>query len=79
MMHLLVFPERFSMVRHEDDEGAVVETQALQLVKKLRERSIDIGNLAVVGTIAILLREGRRRSVRIMRVEQMNPDKERLP
>src|SRR6267154_1925658 len=69
-----VFPEPFAMIANHDDQRTVVSVLPLQVLEKMSQRAVGVGDLAIVRTMLINLREGWRRIVRIMRIVEVHPN-----
>ena len=71
MRRLSVIAERLTMVARQHDRFRARQTA--QLTDERRQRTIDSRDFAGVGTRRIVPIEGRRRCVRRMRIEDVNP------
>ena len=65
---LAVIPEPFTVIRQQHDRGTVVELTRLQVLEKMPDDFVAVGNLAVVRQV---LAEPRRRRVRLVRLVEM--------
>src|SRR5207245_10711312 len=70
--------EALAMVAYHYDHGIFVTPPLLQVRQKICECRIRIRDFAVVKTIIIGLRVGRRRIIGIMWVVEVTPDETRL-
>src|SRR6266478_992514 len=66
--------QSLAMIAHHDNDCVRIGASLLQESDQVAECRVGISNFAVVGLL-VLLRIGRRRLVRIMRIEQVYPNK----
>ena len=71
-----VIPEALAVIAQDDEDGAVVDTERLQLSHEAPKLTVGKGNLAVVRTLLVSGREWLGRPVGGVRVVQVNPGKE---
>ena len=73
-----VVAERFPVVRGDDDDRGIEKRLAGQRAQQPRDKAIDRCDLAVVGRRREPFLQVGRRIVRVVRVEEMRPQKKRL-
>ena len=78
MLVLSVVAETLSVIRDEHDDGAVVEAALLQVRQEMADRRVGRRDLAVVGVRRVFLLVRRRRTIWVMRIVQMHPEKKLL-
>jgi hypothetical protein len=64
----------FSVVSCQYDQRIFVEPLILDIIEQLAQRKINIGHLAVIGSVSILRFERLWRLITLMRVETMDPE-----
>ena len=74
---LAVRTQRLSMIGHHRNQRFIEEPVLPQLRKQLAQRGICVRDLAVVRLRRIALFEWRRRVVGVVRIVEVNPEKER--
>jgi hypothetical protein len=73
---LAVGAQRFAVIGHHRDHGFVIDAVLAQPFQQLAEAGVGVGDFSVVGLRRKTFLIGRRRVIGIMRVVQMNPEKE---
>src|SRR2546423_1639532 len=76
MRLLAMLAQPFAMIADHNNDRIRISSSPFEESDQIPQCRIGIGNLAII-RILVFLRVRRRRLVRIMRVEQMNPNKSR--
>src|SRR5271170_6976458 len=74
---LAMLPEGLAVIAEGDDQRRIVEAVLFEPSHQVAEFVIGVGNLAIVGVIAVLRPVRFRRIVRTMRIVKMQPEKKR--
>src|SRR5436309_451086 len=77
VMLFAVLSKRLAMIGHDCNKGVVESSSFSQIVDQLSNDRVGVGNFSIVGFCLIASSIRLRRSVRVVRVVEMNPKKKR--
>ena len=73
MVDLVLFSKRLSVISDTDDQSLIQDVLFSQLIDRLAKIIIHEGDLSVIGPVGEFLLKGRRRIIREVGIEMVNP------